>query len=526
MGRCCPSVCALGLISLLFACSEDQPASSSVPVKQAGEHIDPNGILRLPTNLAVDGGLSLDPIDPKGGGDYWLHYLIYDTLLREQEDGSYQPGLARSATISDPNTIEIELFDGITFHDGTPLTATSVKRSIERNVREASAAGHRRQELDMVEAVTVLGPTTLEVRLGTPTAGSFYNLLAHNETLVVSTQALETGVDLRSHPVGAGPFRVVRYDAETRIVLEKYADYFQADDIRLAGVEIIQVAGPAATINALRAGNVDAAPANYEMRSQVRGTNLATRTSLADAVIFFSMQCARGHPALADVRVRRALNYAIDNEAINNIVFGGNAEPMTQFFSSRNRFYNPQLAGTYRHDPVRARELLAEAGIPHLRLTAGVPPTGGYLVTISEIVQQSWADVGVELELIPTNDGISDFFITAQMDLYPGQTARSGVDKVMRAFLPTSLTATCVPQEPEFAEAIAELRKLYPGDSAARPLWHEVNRILNHGAYGGFLTTATVDNIWDPSRIGNPRWRRNVFGQAHPDVWKVYIRKP
>jgi hypothetical protein len=56
--------------------------------------------------------------------------------------------------------------------------------------------------------------------------------------------------------------------------------------------------------------------------------------------------------------------------------------------------------------------------------------------------------------------------------------------------------------------------------------WHEVNRILNHGAYAGFLTTATFDNIWDPRRIGNPQWRRTVLGQTYPDLWKVYITQP
>lgn len=487
--------------------------------------LDPDGVLRLGSDFTASGGLSLDPIEPTTPTAFWLHYLIYDTLLRQNEDGSYEPGLAKEATIVDPQTISIVLQEDVVFHDGEPLTADAVKQSIERTVASENAGGHRMAELAAIDEIEVTDETSLTIHLSTPTAGSFFNLLAHNETLVVSPKALADGVDLSSNPVGAGPFRFVSYSPESTLVLEKFDDYFAADDIRIAGVEIVQVAGPAATINALRSGTIDSAPANFELRQQVQGTELSTRADPSEALYWGFLQCRAGNPALQDVRVRQALNYATDKDAINNLVFGGDGEIMSQFFPSSSPIHNPELE-PYPHDPEKARDLLAEAGYEDLTIVFQVEPQGGRQTLVGEVIQQQWAEAGIDVELTPSNDAITDFFINGDMDIHVNVQTRVWTDKLTRTFVEGSVGANCIPTEEEFLPMVEELRGLDPQDDRAVELWHEIQALLHEGAYGLYLLVGTFDNIWDDNRIGDISWRSDQVGlNPIPDVHKIYIKK-
>jgi peptide/nickel transport system substrate-binding protein len=216
----------------------------------------------------------------------------------------------------------------------------------------------------------------------------------------------------------------------------------------------------------------------------------------------------------------------VDRDANNNVIYGGASEPMSQLFKPGSPYYNADIAGTYGYDQERARALLKEAGVEDLTLTVAVPAVGGPTVKLAEVVQQQLRDVGITLELVPSSDIISQFFMGAQMDMYANQQWRTWTDKFMRTFMPGSTGSSCLPTEPEFYRLVAELRALDPADPATIPLWHHIQAIISDGAYGVFLTMATVDNVWNPQRLGNPAWRRNQVGNAYPDVWKVYIVQP
>src|SRR5690606_27447948 len=130
--------------------------------------------------------------------------MLYDSLLRRKADGTYEPGLAESAEVVDPQTIHIVLRAGVTCTDGTPLDAEAVKFSIQRN-RDAENVPLS-AELQEISDITVESPTELTLHLSSPIAGAVYALLAWGDFLVVSPTAARAGNDFSTNPVGAGPF--------------------------------------------------------------------------------------------------------------------------------------------------------------------------------------------------------------------------------------------------------------------------------------------------------------------------------
>ena len=136
-------------------------------------------------------------------------------LLRQNADGSYSPGLAKSATVVDPQTIEVELQPNVKFSDGTPMNAEAVKFSIERTMASGNVGAVRAELLPDRGSITVNSPTKLTITLKTPIAGQFYNLLANGETFVVSPTAVQSGTSLDEKPVGAGPFMLESFTPET-----------------------------------------------------------------------------------------------------------------------------------------------------------------------------------------------------------------------------------------------------------------------------------------------------------------------
>jgi ABC-type transport system substrate-binding protein len=203
------------IVALLAATLVAQPADA----QSGGERT-----IKVPYDLAAFGGVRFDPTTTPSPADWYMQQWIYDSLLRQNADGSYSPGLAKSATVVDPQTIEVELRPNQTFSDGTPVDAEAVKFSIERQ-KASGNVGSVRAELNEVESITVDSPTKLTINLATPVAGQFFNLLANGETYVVSPTAVQSGTSLDEKPVGAGPFVLESFSPESSAVFVRNEDF-------------------------------------------------------------------------------------------------------------------------------------------------------------------------------------------------------------------------------------------------------------------------------------------------------------
>jgi len=485
------------------------------------DDVDPEGVLRIALDMTSAGGLDLDPIEYDSPTEYHVHYNIYDTLLRQKEDGSYGPGLAKEARIVDPNTIEVELQEGVKFQDGTDLDAEAVKFSIERIKDTNKVQSFRMAELSQVASIDVVDPLNLVIRLSSPIAGSFYNLLAHNETLVVSPTAVRNGVNLNENPVGAGPFKLVSFQREALLKLEKWDGYFQADQVKLAGIEYVQTSA-ATVVTALRSHAVDVASLTHDAATQLQGAGLEVRDEASpNSVLWVSMQCS-AYPELQDVRVRQALNFATDKEAMNEAMFGGLGEPMSQMWTSDSPYYNPDLADDYPHDPERARQLLAEAGHPELELTMATLP--GPLQRAAELLQAQWAEAGVRLSLQPLTNVIQEYYLDKKMATFPTTQTRMWTDKITRNFAPGSTGYTCPVEDQAFKDKLMELRGYGPDDPKAVTAWQELSKMASDQALGVWGSMGTVAVAWDGDRVGNPTFRPSQLGTFWPDVFNIYVK--
>lgn len=331
--------------------------------------------------------------------------------LTAQELGTYTivPGLARSWDISkDGLTYTFHLRPGVTFHDGTPLTADAVKFCFDRQLDEqgpfykTGTYPYVRGFLGNVAGVEVVNPLTVQIRLKSPLA-PFLQYLAHHSLFIYSPEALKKwGKDIVKHPVGTGPFKLERWDPGVRVVLARNDQYWGgAPSIRQAiYVPIIEAQ---ARLAAIQTGEIDLTmdvPPD-SLDALRKDPNVVVAEADSSAVWYVVLNTR--HPVLKDRRVRQALNYAVNKEAIIRDILRGTAivahSPMSPAYGP---YYESNTA-RYPHDPEKARALLREAGHPNgFDVTFHVPESGSGMqspVEMGTVIQANLAAVGVRARI-------------------------------------------------------------------------------------------------------------------------------
>jgi peptide/nickel transport system substrate-binding protein len=334
---------------------------------------------------------------------------IVETLVTFPEESTQVvPGLAESWTISkDGLQYTFKLRRGITFHDGTPLNAEAVKFSIERQINP----NHPAYKLGKypfanfffgnVKAVEVLSDERVAFLLNEPRASFLAILTAGAASIVSPTAVMKWGPDYPTHPVGTGPFRFASWDRGHRVVLEKNPTYWKYP-VKVERVIYRPIVEDQARLTELLTGTLDVivgVPADFV--GQLEQNPKITLLKQVGAHVWYLGMNNQKKP-FDDKRVRQALNYAVNKEAIVKDVLKGTGA------SSRG----PVLPGTwgadpalkaYPYDPERAKKLLAEAGYPSgFSTTLWVPESGSGMqapVAMSTVMQSNLKAVGVNVTL-------------------------------------------------------------------------------------------------------------------------------
>ena len=334
---------------------------------------------------------------------------IVETLVTFPEESTQVvPGLAESWTISkDGLQYTFKLRRGITFHDGTPLNAEAVKFSIERQINP----NHPAYKLGKypfanfffgnVKAVEVLSEERVAFLLNEPRASFLSILTAGAASIVSPTAVMKWGPDYPTHPVGTGPFRFASWDRGQRVVLEKNPTYWKYP-VKVERVIYRPIVEDQARLTELLTGTLDVivgVPADFV--SQLEQNAKITLLKQVGAHVWYLGMNNQKKP-FDDKRVRQALNYAVNKDAIVKDVLKGTGA------SSRG----PVLPGTwgadpalkaYPYDPERAKKLLAEAGYPNgFSTTLWVPESGSGMqapVAMSTVMQSNLKAVGVNVSL-------------------------------------------------------------------------------------------------------------------------------
>jgi peptide/nickel transport system substrate-binding protein len=351
------------------------------------------------------GNATLDPAEPQNGSSYSHETLLalYDTLIRFDQEGRLTPGLAESWQISDDLTeLTLNLRHGVTFHDGTKFDAAAVRRNFERNAALGKRAGNTVADtFQQIVSIETAGDDTVKLKLRQP-SGQIEFRMAYNSGMMVSPAALaplpsgEPVFGATVKGIGAGPYRLKSFESNVTTVMTRFDGYWRGDQGRPAGFEHHYVPDARARLNAVRSGEATIALIDPRTMQDARAAGLTVQMAEKNALWDIYLNLSR--PVLNDVRVRQALMYALDREALADAIGFGSSHPTEQLWATTSPFYIKELDNRYPFDPAKAKALLAEAGYKdNAEITLLLLNTSEYR-QLAEALQGMWADVGVKLK--------------------------------------------------------------------------------------------------------------------------------
>lgn len=345
-----------------------------------------------PTNL--DPRIGID----KASEDF--HRLLFNGLLKKDEHDRMVPDVALSFEQAGPLLYRFVLRKDVRFHDGRVLTSADVVFTY-KSILDGAVPSTKKASLDSIAAVRAPAPDVVEFELREPFNGLLVNL---NVGIVPAG----SNQDFGRHPVGTGPYKLVRFEADQEALLAAFPGYFGGAPLtRYLKMRII----PDATTRALelRKGSVDLAlgtgivpPDYFRILKQDPGLKTITATGNNYAYIGFNIT----DPVLSHREVRQAIAYAINREQMVQSLFYGAAEPATGLLAPHNWAYEGNVM-KFSYNPAAAMRLLDAAGYPdpdgpgpqvRFRLTHKIS-TNEFRKLVATVLQRNLADVGIGLDV-------------------------------------------------------------------------------------------------------------------------------
>ena len=353
--------------------------------------------------------VNLDPPQVTDLNSLRVARRIVETLVTFPEESTQiVPGLAESWTISkDGLSYTFKLRKGVKFHDGTPFNAEAVKFSIERQFNPEHPANKLGKYpfanffFGNVKAVEAMDDSTVRFVLKEPRA-SFLAVLTSGAASIVSPTAVRKwGADYPLNPVGTGPFRYVSWQRGQQVVLEKNPDYWKGA-VKLDRVVYRPIVEDQARLTELMTGAVDlivGVPPDFV--GQLEGSPKVSIAKQVGAHVWYLGINNQKKP-FDDKRVRQALNYAVNKDAIVKDVLKGTGA-VSKGPVLPNTWGADAALKAYPYDPQKAKQLLAEAGYPNgFSTTLWVPESGSGMqspVAMSTVMQSNLKAVGVNVAL-------------------------------------------------------------------------------------------------------------------------------
>lgn len=352
--------------------------------------------------VGVDDIKTLDPHFSVGTGEWPMTGPVYEGLL-SFPDGvvtseGLEPGLATEWAVDDSGlTWTFKLREGVEWHGGYgAFTAEDVKFSIER-VLDKEVASPFAKSLSVIESVTVVDSHTAAVKTRR-VEPALPSLLVNSQAgLIVSKKAVESGVDLRTQPIGTGAFQVEEYRPRESVTLVRNESYWGGTPT-VEKVVVLFMADNSTRELALRTGDVHAIalPARQDAIDRMREAGMLV--DLTAPANMFAIHFNLTQKPLDDIRVRRALAGAIDRDIMVRFLGKDVAMPEVSPLPSGYLGHTDDVP-TVPYDPEAARALLAEAGYADgLDLSMAISNSDIYLPPM-QIIQEMWKKIGVNLEL-------------------------------------------------------------------------------------------------------------------------------
>ncbi len=361
------------LLTMVVACGGDVeptpteespvvPTATDVPPTQVPPTPEAPDVRTLTVGLSADAE-SMDPFYVNQAAGWSVVQALFDHLIDRDFEGNLVPGLALSWTAVGTQTLEFELRQGVTFHNGETFDAESVKFSVERILAEEEAPN--RSKFTAIDSVEVVDDYVVRLLLNQPD-GTLFDSLTSRLAMLPPAYFQEVGAEgFAAAPVGTGPFKFVEWMPDDHIALAANEDYWEGSYKGQPEVDVVifrPIPEAATRLAELETGGIDVM--QDLSTDQIAAVESAGMTVVADeafqiAYVFFIAD-DEDLPT-HDVRVRQALNYAVDVDAIIENLLGGYGSRIASPIGPGYLGYDPDVE-PYSYDPDKALELLAAAG--------------------------------------------------------------------------------------------------------------------------------------------------------------------
>jgi peptide/nickel transport system substrate-binding protein len=365
---------------------------------------------------AIIAPTTLDPAGAEWGNRAPFYQTVFDTLLLATPEGTIEPWLATKWSYNDDNTVlTLTLRDDVTFTDGSKLTGAVVVKNLQRFKDGTSPdAGY----LASVSDIQVPDDQTVVITLSAPDP-AFLNYLTRDPGLVGSEASLDSP-DVATTPVGSGPYKLDTSATVTgtSYVYTKNDKYWNPDVQHYDKVIVNVLSDPTAALNAIKAGEANGVKlVNNDNLAEVEGAGWTVNANELDFQgLLLLDRAGTMSPELGNVKVRQAINYAIDRAGMLKAAAADKGTVTTQVFPKTSKAYDPKLDDYYTYDPKKAKELLKEAGYPD-GVTISMPTVSVLGAATYTLIEQQLADAGITVK--PTEVAPNNFIADLLAPKYP-----------------------------------------------------------------------------------------------------------
>jgi peptide/nickel transport system substrate-binding protein len=352
-------------------------------------------------------GLAEDPdiLDPTMARTYVgriVFSAVCDKLFDIDEKLNIVPQLALShETSADGKEVTIKLRPNVKFQDGEPLDAEAAKFSLERHL--TFPGSFRKPELSALDHVEVVDPLTIKLVLKSPFSPLIAQLTDRAGMMMSPKAAKAAGDKFGLHPVCAGPYKFVERVQQDRIVFEKFADYWNKDNVFVDRIVFLPIVDATVRLANLKSGGLDLI--ERVLATDIKDVRADSNLKLSTAIElgYQGITLNIGHdknkgPLSQSAKVRQALDLSIDREAINQVVFNGEFKPGNQWVNPDHPYYQKAFPIRGR-DVAKAKALLKEAGVTPPVAVDFMVPKGAETEAVAQVVQSMAAEAGFDMKI-------------------------------------------------------------------------------------------------------------------------------
>ncbi len=402
---------------------------TTTPIEQGNVDVTDNDATAWLKMVGANAPQQMDPTREASPCSNAMLGAVYDRLIRMGPDGQLEPGLAESWEATDPTTFRITLRDDVKFQDGTPFDAEAVAAHLER--AKSSPTSVIKGDLGAVESITVVDDSTVELKLSAPRAGVMPTVLSGRAGMVPSPTAVQAAGDTygAEGATGAGPYKYVDNTPNNYIKLEAWDGYWEPGRQLVAGIENFGF-NTQFQVERIRSGELNYVTVFDNQYPDVKAAadEGVVDVKVSPAVQFGEFFVNYGKAPFDDIKVRQALNHAVDREALADAVTGGAGTPAWGPLPEDSWAHSADVEGMYEYDPAKAKELLAEAGHPDGLAIRTAFVSNPYYQTAAEALQGMLAESGINLELVPVTPAEINNALYVRQEFDAGVTAFLGSD--------------------------------------------------------------------------------------------------